>query len=47
LAKKQGLLGFSAEVLLENRAMIQVFEKLGLPIRRRMQNGVYALTMPF
>ncbi|MEB3174899.1 MAG: GNAT family N-acetyltransferase [Cyanobacteriota bacterium] len=47
LAKKQGLLGFSAEVLLENRAMIQVFEKLGLPIRRRMRNGVYALTMPF
>ncbi|BFM39357.1 GNAT family N-acetyltransferase [Synechocystis sp. LKSZ1] len=47
LAKKQGLLGFTAEVMLDNRAMIHLFEKMGFEIQRRMSGGVYSLTMAF
>lgn len=47
LAKKQGLLGFTASVLFENRSMIHVFEKMGFDIRRQMQDGVYELQMGF
>ncbi|MGK7946977.1 MAG: GNAT family N-acetyltransferase [Microcystaceae cyanobacterium] len=47
LGKKAGLLGFTAEVLFENRAMIHVFEKMGFAIQRRMSEGVYELKMTF
>jgi RimJ/RimL family protein N-acetyltransferase len=47
LAKKAGLLGFTAEVLFENRAMIHVFEKMGFAIQRKMSEGVYELKMTF
>jgi GNAT superfamily N-acetyltransferase len=47
LAKKQGLLGFTADVLLENRAMLHLFEKMDFKITRRMSDGVYELKMLF
>ncbi|QUS61745.1 GNAT family N-acetyltransferase [Synechocystis sp. PCC 7339] len=47
LAKKQGLLGFTADVLLENRAMLHLFEKMNFRLERRMSEGVYALKMFF
>ena len=47
LAKRQGLLGFTAEVLAENRAMLRVFEKMGLDIQKRISAGVYELRMVF
>jgi acyl-CoA hydrolase/GNAT superfamily N-acetyltransferase len=47
LAKKQGLLGFTAEVLLENRPMLNLFENMGFDITRRMSEGVYQLKMVF
>ncbi len=47
LAKKQGLLGFTAEVLLENRPMLHLFENMGFDITRRMSEGVYQLKMVF
>jgi acyl-CoA hydrolase/GNAT superfamily N-acetyltransferase len=47
LAKKQGLLGFYAEVLLENRPMLHLFEKMGFDIRKRREEGVYELEMTF
>ncbi|MGK7932921.1 MAG: GNAT family N-acetyltransferase [Microcystaceae cyanobacterium] len=47
LGKKAGLLGFTAEVLFENRAMIHVFEKMGFAIQKRMSEGVYELKMNF
>lgn len=47
LAKKQGLLGFTAEVMLDNRAMIHLFEKMGFAIQRRLSGGVYSLSMAF
>ncbi|MGA1623861.1 MAG: GNAT family N-acetyltransferase [Synechocystis sp.] len=47
LAKQQGLLGFTADVLLENRAMLHLFEKMGFNLQRRMSDGVYELSMLF
>ncbi|MBD3368704.1 MAG: GNAT family N-acetyltransferase, partial [Candidatus Eisenbacteria bacterium] len=47
LAQKQGLLGFSAEVLIENRPMMVLFEKMGFDIQRRTAEGVIELRMRF
>ncbi len=47
LAKRQGLLGFTAEVLVENHPMLHLFEKAGFRIERRQAEGVYALKMGF
>jgi len=47
LAKKQGLLGFTAEVLVENKAMLHLFEKMGFDIQKRTSSGVYELRMAF
>ncbi|MCK4272304.1 GNAT family N-acetyltransferase [bacterium] len=47
LAKKQGLWGFTAEVLWENRPMLQLFEKAGFDIEKRSSQGVYELKMAF
>jgi GNAT superfamily N-acetyltransferase len=47
LAKRQGLLGFSAEVLVENRPMVHLFEKMGFDITRRSDSGVWELKMMF
>ncbi len=47
LAKRQGLLGFYAEVLVENKAMIHLFDKMGFDIKKRREEGVYELEMTF
>lgn len=47
LAKKKGLLGFTAEVLMENRPMLHLFEKMGFDIQKRGDSGVYELKMAF
>ncbi len=47
LAKKQGLLGFTAEVLLGNESMLHLFENMGFDITRRRDEGVYELQMNF
>jgi RimJ/RimL family protein N-acetyltransferase len=47
LAKKEGLLGFTAEVLVENRPMLHLFEKMGFIIEKRSGAGVYELKMQF
>jgi acyl-CoA hydrolase/GNAT superfamily N-acetyltransferase len=47
LAKKQGLLGFTAEVLVENKPMLHVFEKGGFDIKKKIDSGVYELTLKF
>ena len=47
LARKQGLKGFTADVLATNQAMIKVFEKGGFPVRSRFEDGAYALTITF
>ncbi len=47
LGKRQGLLGFTAEVLVDNEHMLHLFEKMGFDIARRRGEGVYELTMKF
>ncbi len=47
LARKSGLLGFTAAVLAENRQMLQLFEKMGFNIEKRNDGGVYELKMSF
>lgn len=47
LAKRRGLLGFTAEVLVENKPMLRVFEKMGFDIQRKVSAGVYELKMAF
>jgi len=46
-AKKEGLLGFTADVLLENKPMLHVFEKMGFDLRKKAEGGVYELWMKF
>ena len=47
LAKREGLLGFTAEVLVENKSMLHLFEKMGFDIQKRNEQGVYELQMAF
>jgi acyl-CoA hydrolase/RimJ/RimL family protein N-acetyltransferase len=47
LAKRQGLRGFTAEVLAENKPMLHVFEKAGFDIHRSLSSGLYELDMSF
>jgi len=47
LAKREGLLGFTAEVLTENRAMMHLFEQAGFTIEARREAGVYRVRMLF
>jgi acyl-CoA hydrolase/GNAT superfamily N-acetyltransferase len=47
LAKRQGLLGFYAEVLAANRPMLHLFEKMGFDIEKRREEGVDELKIVF
>jgi acyl-CoA hydrolase/RimJ/RimL family protein N-acetyltransferase len=47
LAKRQGLLGFTAEVLVENQPMLHLFSKMGFMIDKRVEEQVYELKMAF
>lgn len=47
LAKKQGLLGFTAEVLDYNKPMLHLFESMGFDIQKRTDAGVCELKMGF
>lgn len=46
LARQRGVLGFTADVLASNKAMMKVFEKGGGPVQARLEQGVYALSIP-
>jgi acyl-CoA hydrolase/GNAT superfamily N-acetyltransferase len=47
LAKKKGLLGLTALVLLENRSMLHLIRKMGFDIEQKLDDGVYELKMTF
>ncbi|MBI5074800.1 MAG: GNAT family N-acetyltransferase [Nitrospirae bacterium] len=47
LAKRNGLHGFTAAVLMDNRPMLQLFEKMGFLVEQRAEAGVYELKMSF
>lgn len=47
LAKREGLLGFTAEVMADNKPMLHVFEKGGFDLKKTAVAGVYDLKMAF
>jgi GNAT superfamily N-acetyltransferase len=47
LAKKRGLLGFTADVLADNYGMLRVFEKMGFEMTKTFEDGAYFLEMMF
>ena len=47
LARRQGLLGFTGEVLVENSPMVNLFEKMGFDTEKRREEGVYEMSMRF
>jgi acyl-CoA hydrolase/RimJ/RimL family protein N-acetyltransferase len=47
LARKSGLHGFTAAVLMENRQMLQLFDHMGFVIEQRAEGGMYELKMSF
>jgi RimJ/RimL family protein N-acetyltransferase len=47
LAGRNGLLGFTAETLMENRSMLRVFEKMGYDMQKGGSGGVYEIKMMF
>jgi GNAT superfamily N-acetyltransferase len=47
LGRREGLLGFTAEVLLENKAMLHLFQKRFPDMNKRVEDGVYELIMRF
>jgi acyl-CoA hydrolase/GNAT superfamily N-acetyltransferase len=47
LAQKDGLQGFTADVLVENKPMLHVFEKMGFDMEKKVEAGAYELKMRF
>jgi len=47
LARREGLLGFTAEVLMNNQPMLHVFERGGFDIKMKSDAGVYDLNLAF
>ena len=45
LAKRQGLLSFTAEVLVENKPMMHLFEKM-FEVSKSVDSGIFYLSMP-
>ena len=47
LAKKQGLLGFTADVILSNARMMRLFESMGFDVQKHISDGIYEMKMTF
>ncbi len=47
LARKSGLHGFIAEVLMDNKPMLRLFEEMGFILDKQAEAGTYELTMSF
>ena len=47
LARRRGLLGFTAEVLVENKPMLDLFKNMGFDTEKRNEEGVYEMRMTF
>ena len=45
LARQRGITDFEADVLSENPSMLRVFERTGLPMRKRSEGGVVHLEL--
>ena len=46
-AREEGIAGFKADVLENNRAMLKVYEKALYPVQTVLSGGVYKITIPF
>jgi RimJ/RimL family protein N-acetyltransferase len=46
-AQIQGIAGFTAEVLADNKAMMRVFHTCGHAVKSRLEGNVYSLEIPF
>ncbi len=47
LARRSGLLGFTAEVLVENKPMLNLFKNMRFDIEKRSDDGVNEMIMMF
>ena len=47
LAKKQGLLGFTADVIISNARMMHLFESMGFDVQKHISGGMYEMKMTF
>lgn len=47
LARRRGLLGFTADVLVENKPMLNLFKSMGFDTEKRSDEGVYEMRMMF
>jgi GNAT superfamily N-acetyltransferase len=45
IARRQGIAGFEADVLGENKSMLAVFARSGLPMQKRRDGGVVHVTL--
>jgi RimJ/RimL family protein N-acetyltransferase len=47
VAKENGIEGFMADVLVDNKAMLKVYEKAPYTMKAQISGGVYELSIPF
>jgi ribosomal protein S18 acetylase RimI-like enzyme len=47
LARERGVVGFTADVLATNQAMLHLFRRSGLTVNSVLEGEIYRLTMPF
>lgn len=47
IAREKGLNGFTAEVLVSNKSMMRVFEKINIPFTAKLEDEIYRIRMPF
>jgi acyl-CoA hydrolase/GNAT superfamily N-acetyltransferase len=47
VAREEGIAGFTADVLADNKAMLKVYEKAPFPVQAVLSRGIYKLTIPF
>ncbi len=47
LAKNEGLQGFTADVLGDNKPMLHMFDKMGYRVDKKVEDGVYEYTITF
>jgi ribosomal protein S18 acetylase RimI-like enzyme len=47
LAKRKGLLGFTAEVLVGNDPVFRLFDRMGFDVHKRNESGIYEMKLLF
>jgi len=47
VAREEGVAGFTADILADNKTMLKVFEKAPFAVQSVLANGIYHLSIPF